>query len=106
MSEFEGVSTLLNAVTTTVTGVGVTSAAYQGDKAFQAVVSGTGAVTATVVIQCSNDNVNFIDLGTITLTGTTTATDGFAASAAWAFHRAKVTAVSGTGAVVTVTMAS
>lgn len=69
---------------------------------FQATVSGTGAVTATVLIQCSNDGTNWLLLGTCTLTGTTSATDGFAVAAPWAFVRANLTAITGTAAKVTV----
>lgn len=69
---------------------------------FQGIVTGTGAVTATVLIQCSNDGTNWLTLGTLTLSGTTTATDGFASAAPWAFVRANVTARTGTGAAVTV----
>ena len=66
----------------------------------QASVAGTGAVSATVLVEVSNDNVYFMPLGTITLTGASPQTDGFAASAAWCFIRANVTALSGTGATV------
>ena len=63
----------------------------------QAKVSGTGSVSATVVIECSTDGLDWVTLGTITLSGTTSATDGFAA-VAWPHMRPKVTAISGTGA--------
>lgn len=74
-------------------------------RTFQATVSGTGAVTSTVLIQVSNDGTNYITAGTITLSGTTSATDGFVLDAPWAYVRANVTAISGTSAAVTVTMA-
>lgn len=79
---------------------------FEGNKTFQAIVTGTGAVAATVTIGASNDGVNFITIGTITLSGTNTATDGFASTGMWAFHRSVNSGVSGTGAVVTVLMAS
>jgi hypothetical protein len=69
---------------------------------FQATVTGTGTVTANVLIQCSNNGTGWLTLGTITLSGTTSITDGFASAAPWAFVRANVTAISGTGAAVTV----
>lgn len=69
-------------------------------RTYQATVSGTGAVTATVVIEGSADGVNYLTLGTITLSGTTSATDGFVSQAKWAAVRAKVTAITGTGAAV------
>lgn len=95
------------------TGPGATAGPAQaGEKTFQAVVTGTGTVSATIVIEVSNDPITQgwitstgTPLGTITLTGTTTATDGFATQAAWAYYRANVTAISGTGAAVTVTVA-
>ncbi len=71
---------------------------------FQATISGTGAVTATVLIQVSNDASNWITLGTITLSGTTSATDGFASSAPWAYVRSNCTAISGTSAALSVVM--
>ena len=99
---------------TEATGTGVTSTAtskwnYKDspDATFQAVVTGTGAVTATVVIEMSNDGVNALETaaGTITLSGTTTSTDGFTTSnAPWKYARARITAISGTGAIVQVYM--
>jgi hypothetical protein len=73
---------------------------------FQANVVGTGAVTATVVIEGSNDNTYWVStvLGTITLSGTTSSTDGFTTSAPWKYVRARTTAISGTGATVQVYM--
>ena len=70
----------------------------------QAIVVGTGAVTATIVIDVSNDSTNWCStvLGTITLSGTTSNSDGFTTDAPWKYMRARVTAISGTGATVTV----
>lgn len=80
---------------------------YPVQRTFQATVAGTGAVTATVRIQVSNDKTTWIDSTTsphIALSGTTTATDGFRMDAKWAYVRAFLDAISGTGAAVTVTM--
>jgi hypothetical protein len=77
---------------------------WNHQKTFQAKVVGTGAVTATAVIQCSNDALTWLDVGTITLSGTTSAADGFAHEAPWQYYRAKTTAVSGTSAAITVYM--
>ena len=64
-----------------------------------------GAGAATVKIQVSNDGLVWLDLATVTLTLSTTATsDGFATQAPWVFTRANVTALSGTGASVSVVM--
>jgi hypothetical protein len=73
---------------------------------FQGIVTGTGAVTATIVIDCSNDGVNAVAtvLGTITLSGTTSASDGFTTAAPWKYVRARVTAITGTGATAQVYM--
>ena len=68
----------------------------------QASVAGTGAVTATVEIHVSQDAEGWMTIGTITLSGTTLASDGFAVAAPWGFVRAKVTAITGTGAKVKV----
>lgn len=73
---------------------------------FQATVTGTGAVTATVNIEVSLDGTNWCatPAGTITLSGTTTASDGFTTASSWKYVRANVTAISGTGATVVVLM--
>ena len=71
---------------------------------YQAVATGTGVIGATVVIQVSNDGINPVatPLGTIVLTGTTVASDGFTSTAPWKFVRANVTVISGTGTTVSV----
>lgn len=97
---------LLNAVTTTGTG----AVNYLGrnpgnaNRTYQATVSGTGAVSATVLVLASDDGVGWVTLGTITLSGTGTASDGFAALAPWMEVEGDVTAISGTGAAVTLTV--
>lgn len=74
--------------------------------AYQATVSGTGTVTATITLEVSNDATFAVAtlLGTITLTGTTSSSDGFTTDAPWKYVRAAVTAITGTGATVNVTM--
>ena len=93
--------TLLNAVTATGAGAAKTFSHSIPYKTCQATVTGTGSVSATVNIEVSNDGIGWILAGTITLSGTTTATDGFVIQAPWLNIRANVTAVSGTGAAVT-----
>lgn len=62
-----------------------------------------GAGAATILIQGSLDGTNWITLATITLTlATTSSADGFASTAPWPYIRANVSAISGTGAAVTV----
>ncbi len=71
-----------------------------------------GAGSVTVVIEVSNitspangTNVDWITMGTVTLALTTTrVSDGFVSQAAWTNVRARVTAISGTGAAVSVAM--
>lgn len=73
----------------------------------QATVAGTGAVTATVAVEVSNgpDSAPVAlatVAGTITLSGTNSASDGFTTqNAPWRFWRMNVTAITGTGAKVT-----
>ena len=91
----------------TTTGAGSFLYKDSPNATFQAIVSGTGAVSATVDIEYSNDGVNALDTvgGTITLSGTTSHTDGFTSqNAPGKYVRAYVTAVSGTGATVQVYM--
>jgi len=99
-----GTFTLLDAAT--ATGAGSTRNLLKKEATFQAfgtTASGSGA--ATILIQVSNDGTNWITAGTITLTlGTAATNDGFASDAKWTFVRANVTALSGTGASVTVLM--
>lgn len=90
--------------TTSGSATGDSTTAFSADRTFQATVSGTGAVSATVLIEVSNDGVGFMLMATITLSGTTSATDGFVSSAPWSYVRARTTAISGTGATVVVLM--
>jgi hypothetical protein len=75
-------------------------------RTFQAYMTGSGAVSATVVVEVTNDRAanQWLTLGTISLSGTTTATDGFASYASWLYVRARLTAVSGTSAAVSCVM--
>lgn len=76
----------------------------QDTKTLQATVTGTGAVSATVVFEASNDGGRgFVTLGTVTLSGTNVASDGFVSDAPWDAIRANVTALSA-GAAVTASM--
>lgn len=94
---------LLSAVTTT--GAGSAYADSGRAPSFDATVAGTGTVSATVVIRGRNTaSGGWVTLGTITLSGTTSATDGFASLTRYMEYSANVTAISGTGAAVTVTM--
>ncbi len=104
-------TTLLADTTTTVS-----SAAFRPltkDRTFHVYgATSSGAGSVTVVIEVTNinsavtsTNVDWITMGTVTLALTTTrASDGFVAQSAWTYVRARVTAISGTGAAVTVLM--
>ena len=97
------VSTLLTA---SLVGAGAWFALSKIPVTCQATVTGTGTVTGTVDIEVSNDGVTPIATAplTINLNGTTTASDGGVVNAPWKYIRANLTAVSGTGAAVTVLM--
>lgn len=98
---------LLNAVTSVSTG---SSTGVPGvNRVVKAQVAGTGAVSATINIYgAMNGNVTAATatlIGTLAPTGTTTAVDAFVMAAPWPEMFADLTAVSGTGAAVTVTVA-
>ena len=84
---------------------------------FMATVVGTGNVSATVIIEGTNDplsaqyaangaaptNNNWVALGTITIASAASPqTAGFAYQGPWRWVRARVTAVAGTAATITV----
>lgn len=94
---------MLNARTTT----GASESFQDNDKppSFSANVAGTGSVSATVQIEVRNTvGGGWVLYGTMTMSGTTQAADAIAGTARYAEYRANVTAISGTGAAVTVTM--
>lgn len=93
-------------INTSATGTGTSHLidSSTNNRTFQATVAGTGAVSATVAIEVSNNNTYWVTLATFSLSGTTSNTDGFTSSAPWMYVRANCTAISGTGAVVTVDM--
>lgn len=94
------ITQLLNNATAGVTG---NAASISADKAtFQVTgktTSGTGAASFT--IQCSNDKVNWLTLGALSLTlGTAETSEGFTSDAPWGYFRARLDSISGTGASV------
>lgn len=93
--------TLLSAALEASTG-DICTGIIGNERTFQAAVTGTGAVSASVAIKASNDpsGAHWITLATISLSGTTSATDGFATVAPWPFIKAELTDISGTGAAV------
>lgn len=99
------VNTLLSAGTTVAATTGTDLVV--GEVRIQIIGATTsGAGAATVNVEVSNDNVNFLGMKTFTLTlSTTVVSDGYAFKNAWRYARVNVTAISGTGAYVTVTEA-
>ena len=75
-----------------------------GGFSVQATVTGTGAVTSTVVFQVSNDSIGWVDAATLTLSGTGSDTAMFSFAPSWTYFRAKISAITGTAAAVTVTI--
>lgn len=104
------VKTLLDAVI--INGAGAVQVEFFERRTFHAIGHTTAGVgTATVDVQASNDpneDANtWITIGTMALTlGTTKVTDGFASDAPWRKIRGKVTNLTGTGATVTLLMAT
>ena len=93
---------LFDSVTTT--GAGSNIQLNGKDATFQAIANGTsGAYSATVLVQVSNDGTNWETAITFSLSGTATTADsaGDTMSAPWKHVRGNVTAISGTGANVT-----
>lgn len=94
---------LLTAVT--ATGAGAAAPDLGRTPSFHASITGTGAVTATVWIEARNTASGvWATLTIFSLTGTTTAALLFEAPGRYMEYRANVTAITGTGAAVTVTM--
>lgn len=95
---------LLSAATSTSTGsahkIGRSVRSYQ---CYGTTSASTGA--ATIKIEVSNDNTVWAEMASVALTlGTTVTSDGFAGNVAWLYQRARVSAISGTGASVTCNM--
>lgn len=99
------------AVGMVVVGPGIPAGAYvlTYTNAGSITLSANATASATVNLQFYRTNWNTTALGTITLSGTISATaasftDGFATSSAWRYVRANVSNVTGTGATVQVIM--
>ena len=96
----------LFAAAATTTGAQNAWQSWTGVKTYQA--SGTttaGAGAATILVQGSNDGTNWDTIGTLSLTlATTTSSDSFTSNDRYAFVRGNVSAISGTGASVLLSM--
>lgn len=95
---------IMTAATTVAAATGV--AGVGALKTYQA--NGTtsnGAGAATIQVQGSNNGTNWDTIGTISLTlSTTSASDGFSSDDRYCLVRGNVTAISGTGASVSLIM--
>lgn len=102
--EFVKNATLLNAAT--ATGAGSFANGASGTKTYHAsgsTSSGTGA--ATIIVQGSHTGVSWDTIGAISLTlGTSATSDGFTSDDRYTIVRGNVSALSGTGATVTLSM--
>lgn len=74
--------------------------------AVQVKIAGTGAVSVTASLQVSNiggtTDADWIEATSLSLTGTTTDTDGATLASGWQWMRVKLASITGTGATVTV----
>ncbi len=70
------------------------------EKTVECVLTGTGAISATVLVYGAetNRNTNGTLLGTLSLSGATTAVDSILINTPWAYVWTDTTAISGTGA--------
>lgn len=100
MSKPNGYCKLVDAKT--ITGADTAVDFPVGTKTYQASGATTaGAGSATIEVQGSLDNSNFDVIGTITLTlGTASTSDSFTSDDRYKYLRGEVTAISGTGAAV------
>ena len=74
---------------------------WGGRISVQVNLAGTGSISVTATIQVSNDNTNWIDADALSLTGTTSTTDGATIDAAWAYLRVTLSSITGTSATAT-----
>lgn len=71
---------------------------------YHAYLTGTGAVSATILIEARNvGSGTWRTLGTLSPSGTDAADDSITTDTPWLEHRARCTAISGTSAAVIVT---
>ena len=96
------VGPVLKAVTTTGTSVPA-GPVTAGKKTWQATLTGTGVIAATVEIRASNDGANPHIVAQLLLNGTDSTTLTAVTDEPWGYWDVNVTAISGTGATLTVT---
>ncbi len=98
-----GLYTLLT-TTGTATGTELTTG-NNDQRTFQAVCTGSGSVTATVILEGSLDKTNWVTIATLSLSGTAPQTSSYEHTSAWTYIRARTSGVSGTSATVNVYVA-
>ena len=96
------ITPILKNATTVAAGAGVNMPQYP-NRWFQATLTASGAASATVEVDGSTDNTNWVPIVTITLpnTGTGAYTDAVATAQTAPYVRGNVTAISGVNAAVT-----
>lgn len=87
---------------TLISGVGV--AIHGTMKSIQAVLTGTGAISCSVSIQQSNADANYIEVASISLSGTDSASQLVSFQSAFKYTKSVVSALTGTGAACVVTV--
>jgi len=80
-------------------GAGTTIASITNDRTLVLTAAPSGLATSPGVYWVTFANNFWASLGTITLSGTLSASDGFTTTSPWKYVRANVTAISGTNAV-------
>lgn len=106
MSDVDQIVTKIGVLTTISTTNAINQDGMSVDRTFQATLTGTGAVSATVVFEVSNDGVGWLsdENSTFVISGTNLTSVGFTSKAPWGYVRGKVLAISGTSASVTFTV--
>lgn len=87
---------------TTVGATGSMSGQYVNKMSIQGYVVGTGTVSATVIVEGSNNGTDWVPISTLTMSDSGRAIDGGVLSTMFSTIRGRVLAISGTGAAVTV----
>lgn len=103
ISQAEGVTAILLLNNATAPDSSEWALLGRSDSTIQVTLTGTGAVTASVDIEVSDDQVGVLTAFTISLAGTTLISDGSFIIPKWLYVRASLTAITGTNAAVTVT---
>jgi hypothetical protein len=99
------IANILSGVTANTTSPAKGTDHLDANRAYQAVVTGVGALTAVVKVQGSLDGTFWKDLITFNLNGNNAVGDAQALAGFWPLVRGDVSGLSGTNAAVTLTMA-